>query len=930
MSSRNYVPMQQKYSRVIMLVDMDCFFCQVEEKLDPQLKGQPLAVVQYNAWRGGGIIAVNYVARAKGVTRHMRGDEAKERCPEIQLVKVPNIREKADLGKYRDAGKEVANVLQRFTPLLERASVDEAYLDITESVNKRLGGMSAGSSMLQPEGLVNTYAVGYAGIGDYVNVITRRFNNSNIEDADLETEAGAFAEAHDAGDMAARQSDIRLLIGAAIAGEVRAAVKAETGYDCSAGIAHNKILAKLACGMNKPNKQTILPLAQIPTLFETLPVGKIRGLGGKFGEEICAALQIRFLGELLPYSEQELQRKFDEKSGTWLYYICRGVDLEAVTPRFYSKSIGCCKKFPGRNNITGLNTLRHWLGELANEVCDRMEKDMLENNRRAKQMVVSFIQEFDGEEVSSSRSAPLNGYDQETLTKGSLDVIQSHTKQFFKPGSSLVLNNPIKFLGISVGKFETIQSGQGKLQEMFANLAAKKKNEITNTVTQPVCIDNASTNKNTEIAEPFVAKKPTFMQHFLGRASDHEDKPSGSSNVGTNSRDWEKSSSLESITNETMESAQPPEKRSFFLNALRKPRNNEIESQGSTVGGSDITSKYEAKSGDISNSFFAKILNNTKDETNNLTKTANASNVQLSSTESCKTTAFESKGNDFELQQKMTFIVGDTKESTSKLNKNNDTKSTKRKYTASQDNSSPTHVPQPNEIAATSKHTPPQSYEESYVEFAIPELRAELLKMTKCEICKANVPSDIRSIQLHQDHHVAMQLSQQLRDEYRTEVKAQLNKPLATSSAAPNKKAKKSLVLATKVTCTKEGGKCATSSASIMKYLKPSAQGATTSTNVPVCVAESEQFTEVINTLDDTVDTVICGECKVPVVTTELQEHKDFHIAKSLQRQLNMLEVRTVPIVKKASGGCNSTLNTTQSSIKNIKPITKFFSQSNC
>ena len=53
----------------------------------------------------------------------MRGDEAKEHCPDIELVRVPNIREKADLSKYRDAGKEVAAVLQTFTPLLERASV---------------------------------------------------------------------------------------------------------------------------------------------------------------------------------------------------------------------------------------------------------------------------------------------------------------------------------------------------------------------------------------------------------------------------------------------------------------------------------------------------------------------------------------------------------------------------------------------------------------------------------------------------------------------------------------------------------------------------------------------------------------------------------------------------------------------------------------
>lgn len=88
------------------------------------------------------IIAVNYPARAKGVTRHMRGDEAKEQCPDIELVKVPNIREKADLSKYRNAGKQVATVLQTYTPLLTRASVDEAYLDLTEQVQNRLLDMN--------------------------------------------------------------------------------------------------------------------------------------------------------------------------------------------------------------------------------------------------------------------------------------------------------------------------------------------------------------------------------------------------------------------------------------------------------------------------------------------------------------------------------------------------------------------------------------------------------------------------------------------------------------------------------------------------------------------------------------------------------------------------------------------------------------------
>ena len=162
--------------RIVALIDMDCFYCQVEARLNLDLKGVPSAVVQYNAWKGGGIIAVNYEARSFGVTRNMRGDDAKEKCPEIVLVKVPEVRGKADLTKYRNAGQEVLRVFLTFTgAIVERASIDEAYIDLTALVNQRLNSIKVTTS----QDLSNTYIVGHEESKDeWLNDI---FCNENLK-----------------------------------------------------------------------------------------------------------------------------------------------------------------------------------------------------------------------------------------------------------------------------------------------------------------------------------------------------------------------------------------------------------------------------------------------------------------------------------------------------------------------------------------------------------------------------------------------------------------------------------------------------------------------------------------------------------------------------------------------------------------------------
>ncbi|XP_021373087.1 DNA polymerase eta-like isoform X2 [Mizuhopecten yessoensis] len=203
-------------NRVVALVDMDCFYVQVEQKLQPHYKGKPCAVAQYKKWKGGGLIAVGYEARAFGVTRNMMGDDARKKCPGLHLFRVPELRGKADLTKYRDAGAEVITVLSTFSQCVERASVDEAYIDLTEEVDRII--QQAGK--IKVTDLQNTYIVGNDGKGE-----------NGVEDWLTSVYDGQeFGEANQ-----------RLAVGAKIAEDMRAAVYRETGYRCSAGIGHNKV-----------------------------------------------------------------------------------------------------------------------------------------------------------------------------------------------------------------------------------------------------------------------------------------------------------------------------------------------------------------------------------------------------------------------------------------------------------------------------------------------------------------------------------------------------------------------------------------------------------------------------------------------------------------------------------------------------------------
>jgi len=104
-------------------LDMDAFFVSVEELFDPSLKGKPV-VVGGRANERGVVSAASYAARKFGVHSAMPLRTAYKLCP--QAIFVDGHRE-----RYIEYSHKVYEVLQRFSPKVEMASIDEAYLDLT-------------------------------------------------------------------------------------------------------------------------------------------------------------------------------------------------------------------------------------------------------------------------------------------------------------------------------------------------------------------------------------------------------------------------------------------------------------------------------------------------------------------------------------------------------------------------------------------------------------------------------------------------------------------------------------------------------------------------------------------------------------------------------------------------------------------------------
>lgn len=159
-----------------------------------------------------------------------------------------------------------------------------------------------------------------------------------------------------------------------IAEEIQRRIRLELGLPCSIGVAPNKLLAKMASDMKKPNGISVLRLRDVSRLLWDKPCAYMYGIGGRTAEKL-ERLNIGTIGQLAAAPEEELIRHFGVV-GSWLKQAANGIDHTPVNPeQEQSKSIGHTTTLP--RDFTEPADIRRVFLNLADQVCRRLRKQGL-------------------------------------------------------------------------------------------------------------------------------------------------------------------------------------------------------------------------------------------------------------------------------------------------------------------------------------------------------------------------------------------------------------------------------------------------------------------------------------------------------------------------------------------------------------------------
>lgn len=277
--------------RTILHVDMDAFYASVEQRDNPELRGQPVVV---GGDTRGVVAAASYEAREFGVRSAMSMADARRRCPNL-------VRIRPRMAHYKSVSRQIFAIFRQLTPLVEGLSMDEAFLDVTAS--RRLFGNGVD--------------------------IAHRIKNSILE---------------------------------------------ETRLTASVGVAGNKLVAKIASDLDKPDGLTVITARDVHDRLDPLPVEVIPGIGRQTLNRLHH-LNIRTVRDLRLAPDRDLESVFG-RFAQRTRERASGIDRRAVVAEREEKSISAEETYDV--DLEDRNDMERELRRLAETTAQRLRKSELQ------------------------------------------------------------------------------------------------------------------------------------------------------------------------------------------------------------------------------------------------------------------------------------------------------------------------------------------------------------------------------------------------------------------------------------------------------------------------------------------------------------------------------------------------------------------------